>query len=426
MAVNDTSTKKQRYSYIAKSRNVEDQGAGLLKGIIVARDEHSARTELERNRNLFVHDLELVDSSIWNRDFGSLGGNRAPKTKDIARWARQFATLFRSGIPVIDILRILSHQSDDKREKTNKRLAEATKALQESIEDGDELAFAMRKHPDIFPPFMTAMIASAEVSGNMEGNMAQLAKTLEAEVRLKAKIKSAMTYPVVVLIMAILICAGLLIFIVPMFSDMFASLGGELPLPTQILVNMSNMLKIGGVPIVIGIIIAIVAWRKNKNNETLRRKVDPLKLKVPVFGPLFQKVAVARFSRNLSTLMGSGVPIIEALRIVSDTVNSYPFADAIMEIKTSVENGESISGPMGDHKVFPDMATQMVRIGEQSGSPEEMLVNVAQTYDEEVEITTESLTALIEPLMILFLGVIVGGIVISLYLPLFSIYDLIS
>lgn len=426
MAVSESSNKKNRYAYLAKKRGVNDGTSAVEKGFILARDEISARNELEQRYNFYVHDLELVDNSIWNRDFGSLGGNRAPKTKDIARWTRQFATLFKSGIPVVDILRILAHQGEDKKERTNKRLAEATKAVQESIEEGEELATAMRKHPDIFPQFVTAMIAAAEVSGGMEENMSRLAKMLESEVRLKAKIKSAMTYPVVVLIMAVLICAGLLIFIVPMFSDMFATLGGSLPLPTQILVNMSDMLKVGAIPIAIGIGVAIFLFRKNKDAPALRNKLDPFKLKIPVFGQLFRKVAVARFSRNLSTLMRSGVPIIEALRIVSDTVNSVPFSKAILDIKTSVEAGESMSAPMREHAVFPEMATQMVSIGERAGSPEEMLVNVADTYDEEVEITTESLTSLIEPLMILFLGVIVGGIVISLYLPLFSIYDLIS
>lgn len=425
MAASKVDNKKHRYAYLAKSRSTADS-SGVRKGIIVARDEYSARRELEEKYNLFVHDLELINDSVWNRDFGSILGSRAPKTKDIARWVRQFATLFRSGIPVVDVLGILSTQGEDKKSRTNQRLAEATKEIQRSIKEGEELAPAMRQHPDIFPPFVIAMIAAGEVSGKLELNMAETAKALESEVRLKAKIKSALTYPVVVLILAVLIVTGLLLFIVPMFSEMFASLGGSLPLPTQILVSLSAFMKIAWLPIAVVIGVLIYLFKKNKNKPAIRERLDPLKLKLPIFGELFRKVAVARFSRNLSTLLESGVPILDALRITSDTVNSVPFSEAILEIRKSVERGESMSQPMKEHAVFPHMATQMVVIGEAAGNPEEMLANVADTYDEEVEITTESLTSLVEPLMIVFLGIIVGGIVISLYLPLFKIYDLIS
>lgn len=425
MAAGKNDSKKHRYSYLAKSRNTSDP-TGVRKGIIVARDEYSARRELEEKYNLFVHDLEPINDSIWNRDFGALFGSRAPKTKDIARWVRQLATLYRSGISIVEALEILSSQGDDKKIRTNKRLAEATKEVQHSIEEGEDLATSMRKHPDIFPPFVTAMVAAGEAAGKVEISMSQTAETLEAEVRLKAKIKSALTYPVVVLILAFIIVTGLLLFIVPMFSEMFSSLGGELPLPTQVLVSLSSLMKVAWLPMVIIIGVLIFLFKKNKNNLSVRAKLDPLKLKLPIFGELFRKVAVARFSRNLSTLLESGVPILDALRITSDTVNSVPFSEAIMDIRESVERGDSIAQPMKDHAIFPHMATQMVFIGEKSGNPEEMLANVATTYDEEVSITTESLTSLVEPLMIIFLGVIVGGIVISLYLPLFKIYDLIS
>jgi type IV pilus assembly protein PilC len=251
---------------------------------------------------------------------------------------------------------------------------------------------------------------------------------LEADVKLRSKIKSAMTYPVIVLVMAILLSTVMLIFIVPTFAGMFEDLGGELPLLTQFLVSASDFVA-SWVGVITYIVVPTLLWQAYKRirmTEKGRYALDVIKLKVPVFGILFHKIALTRFARNLSTLLAAGVPILQALEITADTVNNGPISDAIKDVQDSVRQGESINGPLSNHDIFPPMVVQMIAVGEETGNVDGMLSKVSDFYDTEVEAMTESLTALMEPLMIGVIGGIVGGMVIALYMPMFKIFEVIG
>jgi type IV pilus assembly protein PilC len=284
----------------------------------------------------------------------------------------------------------------------------------------------MAKHPDAFPPLMINMIKAGEVGGFLDSVMLQIAENFEAEAKLRGKVKAAMTYPIVVFVMAIIMCVIMLIFIVPVFAGMFDSLGGQLPFPTQMLVYASDILRFAAPALIVALIVGFFWWKKVKNTARVRNVVDPLKLKLPVFGSLFQKIALSRFSRNLGTMMKSGVPILQSLDIVADTTGSVVLAHAVRDVQQSVRGGESLAAPLTEHKVFPAMVVQMMAVGEETGALDTMLLKISDFYDQEVEATTEQLTALIEPLMIAFLGVVVGGMIIALYMPIFKIFDLIG
>ncbi len=256
--------------------------------------------------------------------------------------------------------------------------------------------------------------------------MLQIANNYEAEVKLRGKVKSAMTYPIVVLCIAVIAVIGMLLFIVPTFVGLFKTLGGQLPAPTRILVALSSGLKVGVVPLVVLIFVGLSVWKKVKRKPEVRAVVDPLKLKLPVFGDLFRKIALTRFARNLGTMMQSGVPILQSLDIVAETTGNIVLERATRAVQESVRTGESLAKPLLDHPVFPPMVVQMMAVGEETGALDTMLHKIAEFYDQEVESTTESLTALLEPLMIAFLGAIVGSMIVALYMPIFKIFDLIK
>jgi type IV pilus assembly protein PilC len=342
------------------------------------------------------------------------------KLKDLAVFSRQFATMIDSGLSLLRALSILCEQTE------NKVLANALTEVRTDVESGNALSSSLAKHPRIFPPLMINMTKAGEVGGFLDQTMLQIAANYEAEVRLRGKVKSAMTYPVVVFVMAILMCTGMLIFIVPVFAGMFKTLGGELPTPTKILVALSGIVKVAAPLGIVGVIVLFVTWPKIKNNPRLRDVLDPLKLKLPVFGKLIQKIALSRFSRNLGTMMRSGVPILQSLDIVADTTGNVVLARAVRDVEQSVRTGESLTSPLADHKVFPPMVVQMMAVGESTGALDSMLMKLSEFYDQEVEATTEALTALIEPLMIAVLGGLVGSMIIALYMPIFKIFDLIK
>jgi len=342
------------------------------------------------------------------------------KLKDLAVFARQFATMVNSGLSLLRGLSILEEQTE------NKELAKVLGEVRADVESGSSLSVAFAKHPRIFPPLMVNMTRAGEVGGFLDSVMLQIAENYESEVRLRGKIKAAMTYPAVVFVLAIVMSIGMLLFIVPTFSGMFASLGGTLPAPTRVLVALSALMKVGIVPLVVLTIAGFVFYSRIKNQERVRNVVDPIKLKVPVFGNLFRKIALSRFSRNLGTMMKSGVPILQSLEIVADTTGNAVLGKAIRDTQESVRRGESLTHPLSNHPVFPPMVVQMLAVGEDTGALDTMLMKIADFYDQEVESTTESLTALIEPLMIAFLGGIVGSMIIALYMPIFKIFDLIG
>jgi type IV pilus assembly protein PilC len=342
------------------------------------------------------------------------------KLKDLAVFSRQFATMINSGLSLLRALSILEEQSE------NKELAKVLTVVRQDVETGQSLSSALAQHPAIFPPLMVNMIKAGEVGGFLDSVMLQIAENYETETKLRGKIKSAMTYPVVVFIIAILAVIGMLIFIVPVFANLFKTLGGQLPAPTRVLVFLSDVLKTWAPVLVIALVASFVIWTKVKHTERVRNVVDPLKLKAPIFGNLFQKIALSRFTRNLGTLMRSGVPILQSLDIVADTTGNVVVARAVRDVQDSVRKGESLTAPLANHAVFPPMVVQMMSVGEDTGALDTMLHKISDFYDQEVEATTEALTSLIEPLMIAVLGGIIGSMIIALYMPIFKIFDLIK
>lgn len=350
----------------------------------------------------------------------TLPGRKRVRLQDLAVFTRQLATMIDSGLPLLRSLVILADQAE------NPELKRVLGDVRQAVEGGRSLSSAFAAEPAVFPPLMVNMTRAGEAGGFLDGAMRQVAETFEADVRLRGKVKAAMTYPVVVFIMAILMCVGMLLFIVPIFEDMFADLGGELPLPTQVLVMLSDaMVYVVPATLVAGL-AGVFWWRRHGHDRRVREVVDPLKLRIPVFGRLFTKIALARFTRNLGTLLAAGVPILQSLDVVAQTTGSVVLGRAAEDIRTSVAQGESIAGPLGQHPVFPAMVVQMIASGEETGALDQMLGRIAVAYDQEVEATTEALTSLIEPLMIAVLGAVVGAMIVALYMPIFSVFELIG
>ena len=395
---------------------VRDARGKFTEGKVSAASEAAVADKL---RAMGYVPLEVRAANVGMQREISFGTRKRVKLKDLAVFARQFATMVDAGLTMLRGLTILADQSD------NPELRRILRDVKQDVEAGFSLSAAFAKH-DVFPPLMINMTRAGEAGGFLDTTMRQIAENFEAEVKLRGKIKAALTYPVVVFILAILMCIGMLVFIVPVFEGMFEDLGGELPLPTQVLVYLSAGMRFM-LPVFIVLAIAfVILWRKYGRTERVRNVVDPLKLKLPVFGDLFAKLALARFARNLGTLLSSGVPILQSLEIVSETTGSVVISRALKDVQESVRRGETVAGPLGQHAVFPPMVVQMIASGEESGAMDRMLEKIAQFYDEEVEATTEALTALIEPLMIAFLGAIVGSMIIALYMPIFKVFELIG
>jgi type IV pilus assembly protein PilC len=348
------------------------------------------------------------------------GFGKKVKIKDLAVMTRQFAVMINSGLSLLRSLTILAEQSE------NKELARVLGEVRNDVEVGSALSAAMAKHSEVFPPLMVNMTKAGEVGGFLDSVLLQIAENYEAEVKLRGKVKSAMTYPVVVFCIAILAVVGMLLFIVPVFATMFEDLGGELPAPTKILVFLSGAMKIMAPIGLVGLMVFFATWGKIKQKDAVRNVLDPIKLKLPVFGKLFQKIALSRFSRNLGTMLRSGVPILQSLEIVASTTGNVVLERAVRDVQESVRNGESLARPLENHAVFPSMVVQMMSVGEDTGALDDMLHKISDFYDQEVEATTEALTSLIEPLMIAVLGGIIGSMIIALYMPIFNVFNLIS
>jgi type IV pilus assembly protein PilC len=335
--------------------------------------------------------------------------------KDLAIMSRQLSTMIGAGLSLLQSLSILAGQTK------NKKLEKALIAVRNDIESGVSFTDAMARHPMVFPPLMINLVRAGETGGFLDKALESVATNYEKEVKLRNTIQAALTYPIIVLIMSLVAVVAMLIFIVPVFEKMFTDLGSQLPLPTQLLVDLSKSMVWLGPVLAVLIVGFIIWWGRNKNKQSVRKVVDPLKLKVPVFGKLGGKIAIARFTRNFATMVSSGVPILRALSIVGETSGNYVIERAAIRVQDSVRVGRSIAGPLSLEPIFPPMVTQMIAVGEDSGSLEHMLNKVSDFYDDEVQATTEQLTSLIEPLMLAFLGVVVGGMIICLYLPIFSI-----
>lgn len=395
---------------------VRDGSGRFREGRVKAASENAVADKL---RTMGYVPLEVTRAGVGLKREVHLRKKRV-KLKDLALFSRQLATMIDSGLTLLRALGILAEQME------NAELRRVLGEVKMGVESGNSLSAAFAAHDGLFPPLMVSMTRAGEAGGFLDTAMRQIAETIEADVRLRGKVKSAMTYPVVVFCLAIFMCIGMLLFIVPIFEEMFRGLGSELPMPTRVLVAMSASMKYVVPAGFVGGMVALAWWRRHGKDPRVRAFVDPLKLKVPVFGPLFAKIALARFSRNLGTLLGSGVPILQSLEIVGETTGSSVIGRALQDVARSVAQGESVAGPLARHPVFPPMVVQMIASGEETGAIDQMLHRIAVSYDDEIEATTEALTSLIEPLMIAGLGVVVGGMIVALYLPIFSVFDLIE
>ena len=397
---------------------VRDRAGKIITGQLEAESAAAVATKL-RNLGYSPVSIDEHKTDALSREIKIPGFGEKVKLKDLAIFSRQFATMINSGLSLLRALHILGEQTE------NAKLAETVMEIASKVEAGSSLSQALAEHDKIFPKLYVAMVRAGETAGMLDQVLLRIAATLEADVKLRSKIKSAMTYPVIVLIMAMGLTAAMLIFIVPTFAGLFDTLGGELPLPTKILQQVSDFMT-SPIGLLTYFVMPFLIWQAFKAYRRTpggRFQLDVIKLKLPVFGTLFHKIALTRFARNLSTLMRAGVPILQALEITAETVDNGVIGNATKDVQDSVREGNSLNAPLHEHDVFPPMVVQMIAVGEETGAIDTMLEKIADFYDQEVETMTEQLTALMEPVMIAVLGTIVGSMVIALYMPIFSIIE---
>jgi type IV pilus assembly protein PilC len=336
-------------------------------------------------------------------------------TKDIVVFTRQFATMIDAGLPLVQCLDILSSQQENKTFKT------ILTQVKEDVEAGATFADSLKKHPKAFNDLYVNLVAAGEVGGILDTILNRLAAYIEKALKLKKQVKSAMTYPTTIIGIAFVVISVILIFVIPAFEKMFADFGGALPLPTQIVISISNFIQNYILVIIGAIFFTIFACKKIYATEKGHDKIDDWALKMPVMGVLIRKVAVAKFARTMSTMISSGVPILDGLDIVSKTAGNRTVEKAINQVRTSISEGKTIAEPLKESGVFPPMVCQMIEVGEQAGAIDTMLSKIADFYDDEVDDAVGNLTAMMEPLLMLFLGTTVGGLVIAMYLPIFKL-----
>lgn len=395
---------------------VRDRSGNLVSGELVGDSEGLVMTKL---REMGLTPIEVKKAKTGLKLEINLRPGRV-KLKDLAVFSRQFATMVNSGLPILRALAILADQTE------NKELEKVLTQVRLDVEQGQSLSGAMEKHPKAFNDLYIAMVKAGETGGVLDNVLLRVADNIEKEVELRRKIKSAMTYPLVVVILVSFILGGMLLFVVPQFETIYTQLGGKLPLPTRILLGVSQALRNYWYFFMGFVAASVFALRRYKRTEGGRATVDAAKLKIPIFGQLFRKSALARFSSTLGMLLRSGVPILQALDIVADTVNNKVISTAVVDVQGSVREGESIAKPLSRHAVFPPMVVQMLAVGEETGAVDTMLDKVADFYNSEVSASVDALTSLIEPLMIAIVGGGVGAAVIALYMPMFNIINLIK
>ena len=381
-----------------------------LKGEIDAANEAIALNQLKK-RNFTVKKLKPKPKDLFeNISF------LKPKVtnKDLVVFTRQFSTMIDAGLPLVQGLTILAEQSE------NPTFKNILKDITKDVEGGSTLAEAMKKHPKVFDDLFVNLVAAGEVGGILDTILRRLATFIEKAEKLKSQIKGAMTYPAVVVGIAIIVIAVILIFVIPVFEDMFKSFGSALPGPTQIVVNMSRFMKGNFHWVILAVGAMIYAFKRYRGTEKGRKQTDALLLKMPVFGELLKKTAVARFTRTLGTMISSGVPILDALEIVAKTSGNVIIEEILYEVRGSIAEGQTIAEPLSENDIFPGMVIQMIAVGEATGALDTMLEKIADFYDDEVDAAVAALTSMLEPLLMVFLGGAIGGLVIAMYLPIFG------
>ena len=340
--------------------------------------------------------------------------------KDLAIFTRQFATMINAGLPLVQCLDILSQQTE------NTVLRGVIASVMNDVESGSTLAEGLRRHPKVFDKLFSNMVQAGEAGGVLDDILLRLASYIEKAEALRRKVKSAMTYPLVVFTVAISATVFMLMFIIPTFAKIFLEFGGELPLPTKIVMGASNFLREAWYILVAAIIGLVFLYRRYVGTESGRRNIDRLMLHIPILGDVLRKGAIARFTRTLGTLISSGVPILDGLQITAQTSGNKVIEEAIMATRGSIREGETIAAPLKESKVFPPMVVQMIGIGEETGALDEMLNKIAAFYDDEVNTAVDTLTSVIEPVMIVVMGLMVGGMVVAMYMPMFKLVSVVA
>jgi type IV pilus assembly protein PilC len=401
------------------SYKVRDKAGKLVEGKLEAENAQLVVSKL-RSMGYVPIEIEQQSSKSLSKDIKIPFLSDRIKLKDVQVFSRQFATMISSGLSMLRSLYILAEQTE------SEPLAAVVNQVRMDVERGASLSSALAKHPKAFNRLYVAMVRAGEAGGVLDSVLQRLATTIEKQVELRRKVKSAMTYPAVVSALVLLLVTAMMLFVVPMFQNIFSALGGKLPLPTEILIKVSNVVRKLWFIVFAAEAAAVYAFRRWINSEAGRKRWDTIKLKAPVFGPLAQKTALARFGRTLSALVRSGVPILESLDIVCETAGNEVVAEAVRDTQQQVKRGEPLSKRLEEHAVFPPMVVQMMAVGEETGALDEMLDKIADFYDQEVEATVNALTSLIEPILIVIMGVVIGGMIIALYLPMFSVINLIK
>jgi type IV pilus assembly protein PilC len=397
------------FSFKGRTRQGE-----VIAGERVADNRNALAMALRREQIMLV-EAEERKSRDWNLDFG---GN--PSAKDLAVFTRQFSVMIDAGVPLVQCLQILGEQQDKKKFKTT------IQAVTKEVESGSNLANAMKMHWKVFDDLYTNMVAAGEAGGILDTILQRLAIYIEKAVKLKRAIQSALVYPIAVILIAVGVITIILWKVVPQFTILFESMNVDLPLPTRIVIGASKFVGSYGIFMGIGLGLLLFVLRSYYQTQKGRYTVDGLMLKAPIIGPLLRKIAVARFTRTMGTLIASGVPILDCLEITATTSGNAIIEEAIFRVKRSIEEGRTIAEPLKEAGVFPAMVIQMVGVGEQAGALEQMLNKIADFYEEEVDAGVADLMTAMEPAMIVVLGTIVGGIVISMYLPIFTLVSQLS
>ncbi|RLC32464.1 MAG: type II secretion system F family protein [Deltaproteobacteria bacterium] len=393
------------YQWVAETKK-----GRRIKGELEAADEKIVRNQLKR-RNLDVKKIKEKPKDL----FENVAFMQPKiKKKDLVIFTRQFSTMIDAGLPLVQGLNILAEQTE------NPTFRKLLKQVVADVESGASLNEALKKHPHVFDDLFVHLVAAGEVGGILDIILQRLAIYIEKAEKLKAQIKGALTYPIVVMVIAAVVLAVIMIFVIPVFQDMFASGGNALPAPTQFVVNLSDFTVKYILHILAGIVLFVIGFKQFRKSAFGRRFTDALALKLPVFGILLKKVAVARFTRTLGTMISSGVPILDALEICAKTSGNVILEEVVLDVRSDVSEGQTMAEPLSQNDIFPNMVTQMIAVGEATGALDAMLDKIAEFYDEEVDVAVASLTSMLEPLLMVFLGGSIGGIVIAMYLPIFQ------
>lgn len=400
----------ETFSYTAVGADGKEK-----KGSIVAETREDAARSL-KDQGLLP--MSIGKQSALDKDINfSFGKKKGVKVRDLSVFCRQFSSIIKAGVNVINALSMMSEQTE------NKKLKAAIKNVQSNVEKGETLSSAMRSEGDIFPSLLVSMVAAGEASGSLETAIERMAIQFEKDAKISGMVKKAMIYPIILIVVMIGVVIAMMMFVIPNFMDMFEGLDAEMPFMTVMVINMSNFILDRWWLLILIVVGIVFAYKSYYKTDAGRHVIDRIKIKIPVFGVLTVKTACARFSRIMSTLLSAGMPMISAIEIAAGTMDNVLFKDALQKVRSGVALGMGFSQQIGVTRLFPAMLVHMVGIGEETGNIEDMLTNVANYYDEEVELATQSVTALMEPMIIIVMAVVVGALVLAIYQPMITLYS---